>query len=357
MLPIDITPTHTPKARPEGALGFGQYFSDHMFRVDYTEGRGWHDARVIPYAPLTLDPAASVFHYAQAVFEGMKVFRGDDERIRLFRVDRHAARLASSCERLCIPTLDAPDFHAAVEALVRTDASWVPAAATGGALYLRPFVIATEAFLGVRPAKTYAMMIIASPVGAYYERGLAPVRIWVEREAARAVRGGVGAAKAAGNYAASLKVSMAAKKRGYDQVLWTDALTHELVEEVGTMNLFVVIGDSVITPRLDDGTILPGITRDSILALLRARGLDVSERALRLDELRAAHANGTLREVFGTGTAAVVSAVGTLGTTDGELTIGDGTPGELARSLHAELTGIQAGRLADPFGWTQVLDG
>ncbi len=353
---IAITTTTQPRPRPEGPLGFGQYFTDHIFRVDWTDGRGWHDARIVPYEPLALDPAASVFHYAQAVFEGMKVFRGDDGAIRLFRVDRHAARLADSCDKLCIPTLDAESFAAAVAALVRTDASWVPAASTGGALYLRPFVVATEAFLGVRPAKTYALIIIASPVGAYYERGFAPVRIWVEREAARAVRGGVGSAKAAGNYAASLKVSMAAKKRGYDQVLWTDALTHEFVEEVGTMNLFAVIGDEVVTPRLDDGTILPGITRDSVLALLRARGLKVTERPLRLAELRAAHADGTLREVFGTGTAAVVSAVGTLGTTDGDLTIGGGEPGPLARAIHAELTGIQSGALSDSHGWTRVLD-
>jgi branched-chain amino acid aminotransferase len=351
---IEIVTTTHPKPRPQGPLGFGQHFTDHMFRMDYTEGVGWHDARVIPYGPLSLDPAASVFHYAQAVFEGMKAFRGDDGHIRLFRVDRHAARLAGSCDKLCLPTLDEASFAAAVEAIVKKDASWVPAASTGGALYLRPFVIATEAFLGVRPAKTYAFLIILSPVGAYYERGFAPVRIWVERDAARAVKGGVGNAKAAGNYAASLKASMDAKKRGYDQVLWTDATSHELIEEVGTMNLFAVLGDEVVTPRLD-GTILPGITRDSILTLLRDRGLRVSERPLRLDEVRAAHANGTLREVFGTGTAAVVSAVGTLGTTDGELKIGDGEPGPLARSLYDELTGIQSGRVADRHGWTQVL--
>lgn len=351
---IDIRPTTTPRPRPTGALGFGIHFSDHLFRMNYAEAKGWHDARVEAYSGATLDPAASVLHYAQVVFEGMKAFRGSDGGLRLFRADRHARRFARSCEKLCIPAIPEADVVEAIERVVEQDASWVPDAP--GALYVRPYVYATEAFLGVRPAKEYTFCVILSPVGAYYERGFAPVRIWVEREAVRAVKGGVGDAKTAANYAASLHAAFAAKKRGYDQVLWTDALEHERIEEVGTMNLFVAFEDEVVTPSLD-GTILDGVTRDSVITLLKARGVNVVERPITLSEVRESQKSGRLREIFGSGTAAVVSPVGTLGFEDGDLTIGDGQPGPLALSLFDELTKIQRGELPDPHGWVRRLKG
>lgn len=353
---IEVRPTTTPRPRPTGALGFGIHFTDHVFRMDYAEPSGWQHARIEAYSGATLDPAASVLHYAQVVFEGLKAFRGPDGGLRLFRVDRHARRFAKSCEKLCIPAIPESDVIEAIVRVVEQDASWVPNASSGGALYVRPFVYATEAFLGVRPAKEFTFCVILSPVGAYYERGFAPVKIWVEREAVRAVKGGVGDAKTAANYAASLHAAFSAKKRGYDQVLWTDAITHEKIEEVGTMNLFVAFDDEIVTPSLD-GTILDGVTRNSVLTLLRARGLKVVERSITLDEVKQGQKSGKLREIFGTGTAAVISPVGTLGFDDGDLTIGDGQPGKLALSLFDELTKIQRGEAPDPHGWVRRLEG
>jgi branched-chain amino acid aminotransferase len=304
-----------------------------------------------------MDPAAAVLHYGQALFEGMKVFRGADDRVRLYRVTKHAERMAKGARRLSMPALDEELFVSAVRALVSTDSSWVPGA-PGASLYLRPTLVATEPFLGVRPADHYTFFIIASPVGAYYggaTGGIETVKISVERTLTRAAPGGLGAVKAGANYAASLGSALEAKKRGYAQVLWTDALRHEFVEEVGTMNFFAVLGDELVTPPLSD-TILAGITRDSVLTLARDRGLRVSERPLSLTELRDAQRHGRLTEAFGTGTAAVVSPIGALELDGEELPVGAGRVGPVAQSLYDEVTGIQRGTRPDRFGWLSLVD-
>ena len=351
---IQITLTENPSPKPQGPLGFGRLFTDHMFLMSYDEDNGWHDAHIEPKRPLKLDPAASVLHYAQAVFEGLKAFKGDDGRIRLFRPDRHAARFARSFQKLCIPYLPEGCFVAAVKRLVQVERAWVPSS-EGAALYIRPLVIATEPFLGVRPSTKYAFLVICSPVGAYYARGFEPVRIWVETDEVRAVRGGTGAAKTAGNYAASLHAAKLAKERGYDQVLWTDAKAHEDIEEVGTMNVFAHVGDEVVTPPLR-GAILPGVTRDSVIRLLRDEGRRVVERQLTISEVREAFAKGHLHEMFGTGTAAVVSPIGELGFPDDDLIIGDGRPGPLAQSLFQKISAIQRGTGQDVHGWMHPID-
>jgi len=354
--PIEVHRASPPKAKPapSDVLGFGKYFTDHMFRMDYSTERGWHQARILPHGPLGLDPGAAVLHYAQSVFDGSKVFRGQDGRLRAFRLADHCARLSSSAERLSMAPLPPELAREAIQALVKLDADWVPSA-PGTSLYVRPVVIASEAFLGVRPADKYIFFVILSPVGGYFTNGVEPVRIWVEQQLTRAAPGGIGGAKAAANYAASLQASVAAKKRGYAQVLWLDALEHRYIEEVGTMNLFVRIGDEVVTPPLD-GTFLPGITRESVLTLLRDWGVRTSERKLSIDELREAHQKGELREVFGTGTAAVISPVGGLGFQDGELKIGDGRLGELSKRLYDAVTGIQYGTQPDRHGWMTLIE-
>lgn len=352
-MPLDIktTKTTTPKPRPaESDLGFGRHFTDHAFLADYTEGKGWHDARIEPYHALALDPAASVLHYGQAMFEGLKAFRAADGSVHLYRVDKHAKRMAAGAPRLCIPPFDPADFTAAMRAYVSVEKDAVPHAA-GTALYLRPTIIADEAFLGVRPSQRYIFFVIASPVGSYYGGdALKPVRIWVEREQVRAPKGGLGAVKAAANYVASLQAAVRAKKAGYDQVLWLDGKEHRYVEEVGTMNLFAVIGDTLVTPPLSD-SILAGVTRDSILALAPKLGIKAEERRISIDELAAASEKGTLREVFGSGTAAVVSPVAELALGDKTLSIGGGKPGEIALRLYEEISGIQRGTLPDPGDW------
>jgi branched-chain amino acid aminotransferase len=354
MLSIEVQRAATlkPKPSPEG-LGFGKYFTDHMFRMDYSPERGWHQARILPHGPMGLDPGAAVLHYAQAVFDGSKIFRGKDGQLRAFRIADHCKRLAASADRLAMAVVPPEVAREAIEALVKLEADWVPSA-PGTSLYVRPVVIASEAFLGVRPADKYIFFVILSPVGSYFAGGAETVRIWVEQEHTRAAPGGLGGAKAAANYAAGLQASMAAKKRGYAQVLWLDALEHRYIEEVGTMNLFVRIGDEIITPPLD-GTFLPGITRESVLTLLRDWGMKVSERKLAISELREAHKKGELREVFGTGTAAVISPVGGLGFQDGELRIGDGKVGEVSQRLYETVTGIQNGTLPDRHGWMSII--
>ena len=334
----------------DDALGFGRVFTDHVFHADWAPGEGWHDARIEPYGPLALDPAAAALHYAQSIFEGLKAFRGPDGRVRVFRLLDHCRRFARSAEGLVMPPYAPEALAAAITTLVGVDLDWVPGS-PGTALYIRPLMLATEAFLGVRPAERFATMVLLSPVGPYYGGGgLRAVRLWVEGRRVRAAQGGIGAVKAAANYAASLQAGLDAKRRGYDQVLWLDAVAHRHLEEAGTMNAFAVLGDEVVTPPLG-GTILPGLTRDSVLALLRRWGARVSERQLSVDELRAAHAAGTLREVFGTGTAAVIAPVGTLGFEDGDLTVADGQPGPVARRLYEAITAIQAGVADDPDGW------
>lgn len=350
-LAIRTTKTTSPKQRaPESELGFGKYFTDHMLLVDWETNRGWHDARVEPYGKLSLDPSAAALHYGQAMFEGLKAFRQESGDIVLFRAEKHAARMRTGSTRLCMPSLEVEDFVACTRAFVQADEAWVPSARST-ALYLRPTLIAVEAFLGVRPSNEYLFFIIGSPVGSYYGGdGLKPVKIWVEREHVRAARGGLGATKAGANYVASLQAAVRAKKAGFDQVLWLDAKDHSFVEEVGTMNLFVVLDGKLVTPHLSD-SILAGVTRDSILTLAREWNITVEERPIGIAEMREANQRGGLHEVFGSGTAAVVSPVAELALGDEKLVIGDGQAGPIARRLYDEITGIQRGTIPDRHGW------
>ncbi len=352
-LEISVELTQSPKARPAAdKLGFGRHFSDHMFITLYTEG-SWRNARVVPYQALPLDPGATVLHYGQAIFEGMKAYRGVDGKIRLFRPEENWRRMHASAERLCMKMVDLDTFLGAIKALVRTDREWVPSE-PGTALYIRPTLIATEAFLGVRPAQEYAFFIITSPVGAYYGDKVEPVKIWVERKYTRAAPGGIGSAKAAGNYAASLLAATQAKERGFDQVLWLDAAQKTFVEEVGTMNVFFRFDNTVVTPALT-GTILPGITRDSVIRLLHKKDMRVEERPLTIDEVLEGAQSGRLKEVFGTGTAASISPVGALGVDERLIPIGNGEAGELAQELYQTLNDIQYGKAEDLFGWTMEI--
>ena len=349
MLDIKITRTKNPKQKPDGALGFGKIFTDHMFVMDYTEGRGWHDPVIVPFADFSFSPAAMVFHYGQEMFEGLKAYKGKDSKTYLFRPDMNAKRANSTNERLCIPLLPEEDFVQAVKAVVKVDEDWIPTE-EGTSLYIRPFIIATDPFLGVAPSKTYKFIIILSPSGAYYASGLEPVGIWIEDDYVRAVRGGVGFTKTGGNYASSLAAQVKAHDSGYSQVLWLDGVERKYIEEVGAMNIFFKINGTVVTPMLN-GSILPGITRDSTIRLCKAWGLPVEERRISVDELIRAQHSGALEEVFGTGTAAVISPVGKLRYKDDVMTIGDGSIGQLSQKLYDTVTGIQTGRLPDEFGW------
>lgn len=350
MLNIKVTKTTVPKEKPdEKHLGFGKIFTDHMFIMNYTEGQGWHDARIVPYGDITLSPASMVFHYGQEMFEGLKAYRGADGKPRLFRPDMNAKRTNATNERLCIPELPEEDFIEAVKAIVKIDEDWIPHE-SGTSLYVRPFIIATDDFLGVAPSKTYLFMIILSPSGAYYSSGLEPVGIWIEDDYVRAVRGGIGFAKTGGNYAASLKAQVKAHDGGYSQVLWLDGVERKYIEEVGAMNIFFKIDGKIVTPMLS-GSILPGITRNSVLTLCKTWGMDVEERRISVDELIEAQKTGKLEEVFGTGTAAVISPVGTLRYMDEVMVIGDGTIGEVSQRLYDTVTGIQNGTVEDKFGW------
>lgn len=350
MLNIKVTKTTVPKEKPdEKHLGFGKIFTDHMFIMNYTEGQGWHDARIVPYGDITLSPASMVFHYGQEMFEGLKAYRGADGKPRLFRPDMNAKRTNATNERLCIPELPEEDFIEAVKAIVKIDEDWIPHE-SGTSLYIRPFIIATDDFLGVAPSKTYLFMIILSPSGAYYSSGLEPVGIWIEDDYVRAVRGGIGFAKTGGNYAASLKAQVKAHDGGYSQVLWLDGVERKYIEEVGAMNIFFKIDGKIVTPMLS-GSILPGITRNSVLTLCKTWGMDVEERRISVDELIEAQKTGKLEEVFGTGTAAVISPVGTLRYMDEVMVIGDGTIGEVSQRLYDTVTGIQNGTVEDKFGW------
>ena len=351
-LAIKVSSVPRTRALPAAKdLGFGRIFTDHMFAMDYEEGRGWFDARIIPYGPIAMDPGASALHYGQAMFDGCKAFRAKDGRVQLFRGRRHAARLAEGAPRLGMAAPDTEDVHAAMMALVDLERDWVPSE-PGASLYLRPTLIGTEGFLGVRAAKKYLFYVILSPVGAYYADGMKPVRIWVEKDYIRAARGGLGAVKAGANYAASLFAASEAQKRGYAQVLWLDALEHRYCEEVGVMNLFVQLGDEIVTAPLG-GTILAGVTRDSVMTLLRDWGYKVNERRYAFEEIVEAQKAGTLGEVFGTGTAAVISPVAEFGHRDGTLKTSDGTIGPLAKRLHSTLTSIQYGEAPDPHGWME----
>ena len=350
MLDIKITRTQTPKEKPdESKLGFGKIFTDHMFIMNYTEGKGWHDPRIEPYHNLSLSPASMVFHYGQEMFEGLKAYRGADGKARLFRPDMNGKRTNDTNKRLCIPELPVEDFVEAVKAVVKVDEDWIPTAPSTS-LYIRPFIIATDDFLGVAPSKTYMFIIILSPSGAYYESGLAPVGIWIEDDYVRAVKGGIGFAKTGGNYAASLAAQVKAHDGGYSQVLWLDGVERKYIEEVGAMNIFFKIDGKVVTPALS-GSILPGITRNSVINLCKDWGYEVEERRISVDELIEAQKSGKLEECFGSGTAAVISPVGTLRYKDDVMTIGDGTTGKLSQKLYDTVTGIQNGTVEDKFGW------
>ncbi len=356
MLSIKYELTDQRKSKPDwNNLGFGKYFTDHMFIMDYDKGMGWHDARIVPYQNLSLDPACMVFHYAQEMFEGLKAYRTPNGDIQLFRPDKNIERMNNTNTRLCIPHLEPSDVLDALKALVSVEKEWVPTA-DGTSLYIRPFIIATDVQLGVHPSKSYKFMIILSPVGSYYPEGIKPVKIFVEREYVRAVKGGTGYAKVGGNYACSLIGQEKAEQMGYSQVLWLDGIEHKYIDEVGAMNVFFVIDGTVITPALEEGNILPGVTRASCIQLLKSLGYKVEERKLSLDEVVDAYKQGKLNEAFGTGTAAVVSPMGLLDTGDMQMVINNGEIGAIAQKLYDTLTGIQWGRISDDFGWTVKVD-
>lgn len=351
MLNIKIIKNTQPKQKPNNIdeLGFGQYFSDHMFVMSYTEGKGWHDPEIIPYQPLSLEPSAMVFHYGQEMFEGLKAYKTKNNEILLFRPEKNIRRINITNDRICIPQVNEGDILQAIKSIVSIDSDWIPEA-EGTSLYIRPFIIATDPYLGVRPSSTYKFIIIVGPVGAYYKEGINPVKIWVEDEYVRAVKGGTGFAKTGANYVASLKAQMKAKENGYTQVLWLDGIERKYVEEVGTMNVFFKIGNEVITPSLE-GSILPGVTRDSTIELLKSWGINVSERKISIDEIYEASKTGELKEIFGTGTAAVISPVGELHWGDKTISVNNGKIGELSQKVYDEITGIQTGKIEDKFNW------
>ncbi|MCL2045204.1 MAG: branched-chain amino acid aminotransferase [Oscillospiraceae bacterium] len=350
---FDIQRTLTPKEKPDpDTLKFGRAFTDHMFIMEYETGKGWHNGRIVPYGPLNLEPAAAVFHYGQSMFEGMKAYKTADGKVQLFRPYMNAARVRTSNERMCMPDIEPELYVSAVRTLVDIERDWIPDKA-GTSLYIRPLVIADEPFLGVQAADHYLFIIMCSPVGPYYDTpggGLSPTSIYVEDEYVRAAVGGVGFAKVSGNYGGSLKAQAKAKEKGCEQVLWLDAVEHKYVEEIGTSNAFFVINDEVITAPLL-GTILPGVTRASVIELLQKWGINVSERRLSIDDVAKAAHDGSLKEVFASGTAAVISPVGKLMLSDTTLTIGDGGVGELALRLYDTLYGIQTGAVADEMDW------
>jgi branched-chain amino acid aminotransferase len=339
------------KEKPEvNSLGFGVFYSDYMFVMDYQSENGWYNPRITPYESLTLDPAALVFHYGQAIFEGLKAYKAVDGTIQLFRPEKNMKRLNESCDRICIPQIDEVFLLKAIKQLILTEKAWVPDG-EGTSLYIRPFIFATEPYLGVRPSKQYKLLVILSPSGAYYGDQLSPVRIYVEEKYVRAVIGGVGHVKTAGNYAASMKAQEKSDANGYAQILWLDAKENKYVEEVGSMNIFFKINGEVVTPKLN-GSILPGVTRDSIIQLLNYWGIPVRETKISIEEVYAAHERGELEEVFGSGTAAVISPVGELTWNDHSIAINDHKIGQLSQLLYDEMTGIQLGKKEDPFNWT-----
>ncbi len=352
---IKFTASENLKKRPvdESNLGFGQFFSDHLFIMRYTEGKGWHSAEIMPYENFSISPAATVFHYGQEVFDGLKAYRTDEDEINLFRAHDNFHRINNSAKRLAMPQIDEEFAYSALLELLNLEQSWVPKA-EGTSLYIRPNYIGVDPFLGVRAAKEYLFYIMLGPVGAYYPRGLAPTRILVEKEYARAAKGGTGAAKTGGNYAASLIAGEEAHEKGCDQVLWLDSENRKNVEEVGSMNILFMINGVLVTPPLD-GTILPGITRDSVLQIAKSKGIPVEERQISIDEVMDTAKSGALTEAFGTGTAAVVSPVGEFLYGKETISVAGGAMGEQSKMFYEMLTGIQYGRIADTFGWITKL--
>lgn len=353
--PIPVIRTLTPKAKPadESRLGFGQIFTDHMFIMDYIEGEGWINARIEPYAPIPMDPSTMVFHYGQSVFEGLKAYRKADGSVNLFRPRLNFERMNASNDRMAIPRVDEDFCVEAVRQLVRLDADWIPSAADTS-LYIRPFIFAADPFLGVRPAHTYHFLIILSPSGAYYPQGLNPISVFVEDEYVRAVKGGTGFTKCSGNYAASLLSQANAYRTGYVQVLWLDGIHRSFIEEVGSMNVFFVIDGKLVTPMIN-GSILPGITRRSVLETAIDMGIEIEERMIAIEELAELSAAGRVSEMFGSGTAAVISPVGTLKWQDCTMTFNAGKIGPVSQRMYDTITGIQYGRLQDPHGWVVTL--
>ncbi len=351
---IRITQTTTPKQKPDQSqLGFGKYYTDHMFVMPYSADRGWYDPAIVPFAPFSLSPATMVFHYAQECFEGLKAYRTAEGRIQLFRPEKNAQRMAATHQRLCIPEVPEDIFVQAVKELVKIDNSWVPTL-PDASLYIRPCTIATDAHLGVRVSNNYLFFIVMSPSGAYYSAGLNPVKIFVEDEYTRAAPGGTGAVKCGGNYAASLLGQKKAEELGYNQVLWLDGVHRKFIEEVGSMNCFFKIGGEVYTAPLN-GTVLPGITRMSCIELMKDWGYTVKEEPISIDYLLACHKEGRLEEVFGTGTAAVITSVGEMRYKEETIVINNGQTGALTSRLYDTLTGIQWGRVPDTKNWIQQI--
>ncbi|RWZ58695.1 branched-chain amino acid aminotransferase [Halobacillus fulvus] len=348
-----ITIVENPNKKPKPQtkdIAFGRTFTDHMFVMDYEEGKGWHEPRIVPYESLTLDPAAMIFHYGQTVFEGLKAYRTEDDRILLFRPEKNLERLNLSSDRLSIPPIDEEKVMEYLIELIRLEQDWVPDF-EGTSLYIRPFIIGTEPSLAVAPSKTYKFMVILSPVGPYFKGGIHPVQINVEDQYTRAVKGGTGMAKTAGNYSAAYQAQAKAYQQGKADVLWLDGVEKRYIEEVGSMNIFFKIDGEVVTPMLS-GSILKGITRMSILELLNDWGIPVTERRISIEELYEAHEQGKLEEAFGTGTAAVISPVGELNWLGRQMTINDGEIGPLSQKLYDTITGIQRGHVEDTKGWT-----
>lgn len=349
---LKIIKTENKKEKPTGKLGFGKHFTDHMFIMEY-EGGEWKNARIQPWQDLHLAPSASVLHYAQGVFEGAKAYKNDKGEIRLFRLHDNLDRMCDSAQRLCMPAFDKEFVYDAIKQLIFVDEDWIPTDA-GTALYIRPTMIATEAALGVHASKTYYMYVILSPVGAYYAHGLAPVKLFVEQNYVRAARGGTGGHKVIGNYAASMKAGEEAQAKGYDQAMWLDAKYHRYVEEVGAMNIFFIIDGVAYTPALR-GSILPGITRRSVITLLKQRGIKVREGNVDIRKVAEAADKGTLTEIFGTGTAAVISPVGCFCYNGKDYVVNGGEMGEISKQIYDELTGIQCGKYPDKNNWVDII--
>ena len=348
---ITVTLAKEKKPKPDpSTLVFGKVFTDHMFMMDYSVDKGWHDAQILPYQPITLDPASVIFHYGQAVFEGLKAYLTKEGKVLLFRPEKNMERLNKSNDRLCIPEIDEEFALNALKQLINIDKEWIPNG-EGTSLYIRPFIISTQPFLGVAASISYKFMIILSPVGSYYKEGVKPVKIFVENEYVRAVAGGTGSAKTAGNYAASLKAQQIATEKGYSQVLRLDGVEKKYIEEVGAMNVFFKINGEVVTPQLN-GSILEGVTRSSIMELLQYWNIPVTERKVTIAEIFEAHKKGELEEAFGTGTAAVISPIGEFFWNEEKIVLNNGETGELATKLYDTITNIQNGRQEDPFGWT-----
>jgi branched-chain amino acid aminotransferase len=352
---FEVRPNPAPVGEPERSAqlanpGFGRVFTDHMVTIRYAEGKGWYEPRVEARAPIPMDPAAAVLHYAQEIFEGLKAYTTPDGGVAMFRPDANATRFAQSAQRMAMPALPTDVFLQSLHEIIKIDQQWIPQG-DEGSLYLRPFAYASEVFLGVRPALEYLYLVIASPVGPYFSGGIKPVSVWVTPDYTRAAPGGTGAAKCGGNYAAGLSAQAEAIEHGCDQVVYLDAVERKYIDELGGMNVFFVLDDgSLVTPPLT-GTILPGITRDSVIQLARRAGREVVERPVSLVEWREGAASGRVREAFACGTAAVVTPIGAVRSLDGEFTVADGGSGEVTMALRKELVDIQRGRAADPFGW------